>query len=402
RRWKPAAAICRVAVLIAGIACVSACAELPLASRPGPVGPNDTDNAATFRDLLSGRGAATSDAPQRAAAARRQPVRTDKEEGGEARIYEGASDSGQPIRTGGAASQLDGAAAGIVPTAYRVADAGVTPLEGDKFQVTFENADIAVVARAILGDSLRLNYSVDPRVRGSISLSAQRPVSRSQLLWMLENALRAQGAILVRQEGDYRVLPASEAEGVGGTNIGPDAGTPGFGITALPLQNISADALTKILVGFGASADAVRVDPSRNLVIVRGTTSERQWMIDTALAFDVDWMRSQSVGILPVKDSSPEVVINEISQMAGAVAVRLQPIARLNAILAVARSPESIRQVQTWVTRLDRRSDFGPRVHVYRLKSADARKVVAVLRDVFGSSGNTTMASEQTSPAGAV
>jgi general secretion pathway protein D len=151
------------------------------------------------------------------------------------------------------------------------------------------------------------------------------------------------------------------------------------------------------LVGFGAAQEAIRVDATRNLLIVRGTTSERQWMIDTALAFDVDWMRHQSVGIFPVKRSSPEVVINEINNMADTSVIKMQPISRLNAVLVVAKNPESVRQVQTWIGRLDRQSDFGPRAHVYRLKSADARKIVAVLREVFGS-GSSTIASEQTAP----
>jgi general secretion pathway protein D len=312
-------------------------------------------------------------------------------------IYDGDGGRGQPISVTGANTPTSDSTPDILPAAYRVAEGGLSPIEGNKFQVVFENADINVVARAILGDGLKSNYSIDPRVHGTISLSAQRPVSRSQLLWILENALRAQGAILVHQEGVYRVLPASEAQAVGGANIGPDAGTPGFGITALPLQNISVDALNKILIGFGAAPESVRIDQTRNLLVVRGTTSERQWVIDTALAFDVDWMRNQSVGIFPVKNSSPDVIINEINQMADASVLKMQPIARLNAVLVVGRSPESVRQVQTWVTRLDRQTDFGPRVRVYRLKSADARKIVGVLKDVFGS-GNSATASEQTAP----
>ena len=389
----------RVALLLVAVTCISGCAQLASSS-----GGSSTDSGipASFRDLLNGRSPAANDTRQsRRDASRPQGQPSDDGESTQARIYDGAGDNGQTINMVGARPPIGETASGFVPASYRVAEGGVTPMDGDKFQVVFDNADISVVTRAILGDSLKANYSVDPRVHGSISLSAQRPVSRSQLILMLENALRAQGAVLVHQDGVYRVLPGSEAQGVGGANIGPDAGTPGFGITALPLQNISADALTKILVGFGAAAESVRIDAAKNLLIVRGTTSERQWMIDTALAFDVDWMRNQSVGIFPIRHSSPEVIINEINQMADSSVLKMQPIARMNAILAVARSPENVRQVQTWVTRLDRQTDFGPRVHVYRLKSADARKVVSVLRDVFGS-GNSATASEQTSPGAVV
>jgi general secretion pathway protein D len=287
-----------------------------------------------------------------------------------------------------------------MPVAFNLAANGVTLADGDKFQVVFDNADIGAVARAVLGDGLKVNYLVDPRVRGTITLSAQRPVSRSQLLWLLENALRPAGAILVQQEGVYRILPAADSRSVGAANIGPDAGAPGFGTTALPLQYISADTLSKILIGFGAAAESIKIDPSRNLLIVRGSTSERQWLIDTALAFDVDWMRNQTVGIFPVKNSSPEVVIKEIDQLAPESSLlKMQAITRLNSILVVAKNADTVRQVQTWVNRLDRRNDYGPGVHVYRLKSADARKVVIVLKEVFGSGGPGTT-TEQTTVSG--
>jgi general secretion pathway protein D len=291
---------------------------------------------------------------------------------------------------------------GFMPATYLPAvESGISPTEGDKFQVTLENAEINFVVRTILGDTLKANYVIDPRVHGTITLSAQRPVTRKQLLSLLEVALRGQGAVMTNQDGTYRIVPVSEANGVGGTNIGPDAGEPGFGTTALPLDRISADALGKILEGFGAPAGAVKVDAAHNLLLVRGTTSERQWVIDTALAFDVDWMRNQSVGVFPVSRSSPEVVINELNQIADTSVVKFQPISRMNAVLAVAKSPDTIREVKSWIARLDRRNDYGPRAHVYRLKSADARKVVSVLRDIFGG-GSNAPENASTAPQGPV
>ena len=401
-RISALAALGHVVFVLLVVGCVTGCSGLSNVLQPASQQAVEPPNKlANFSDILSG-------GPASAPAGRTSQPLTDRpgsaaaggRAGDKAVIYNGEDVARAPIvdRSMPAAEQHSG----IIPAAYSVADRGVSPAEGDKFQVVFENADIGSVARAILGDGLKLNYIVDPRVRGTITLSAQRPVTRQQLLWMLETALRSAGAVLYQQEGVYHIVPATEARGVGGANIGPDAGEPGFGITALPLQNISADTLSKILSGFGAAPESVKVDESRNLLIVRGSTSERQWLIDTALAFDVDWMRNQSVGIFPVKHSSPEVVIREIEQMAAnAALLKLQPITRLNAILVVAKSASTVRQVQTWIERLDRRSDYGPGLHVYRLKSADARKVVTVLREVFIAGGSTN-ATEQTSVSGPV
>jgi general secretion pathway protein D len=105
-------------------------------------------------------------------------------------IYYGDASTRQVIPGGEARPAADQSQPGIKPVAY--VETGIAPANGDKFQVTFENADINAVVRAILGDTLKANYSIDPRVHGTISLSAQRPVSRNQLLWLLETALRAQ------------------------------------------------------------------------------------------------------------------------------------------------------------------------------------------------------------------
>jgi general secretion pathway protein D len=266
---------------------------------------------------------------------------------------------------------------------------GVTRTE-DGINLNFENAEIKSVVRAVLGDILNLNFTIDPGVSGTISLSTRRPIRREQLLPLLETALRSRGAIMVQNNGFVRIVPDRDAVGMGGVNVGKNAGTGGYGITALPLENISADALSKILEGFGAPAGSVRVDPERNLLIVRGSSGERQQLIDTALAFDVDWMRNQTVGIFPVRHTSPDAIISELGKLSGATAITYQPIERMNAILAVAKSADAIQRASSWISRLDRTSDAGSRVRVYRLKYADARRVAALVRDMFGSRGSQT------------
>lgn len=302
--------------------------------------------------------------------------------GNSGRIVTAGLDVGGPFDNGmsrsGLRAQNDG----------RAQEQGVTRAPGNSLNVNFENADIKAVTRAILGDILNLNYAIDPRITGTLTLYTRRPIARQQLLPLLEDALRAQGAAIVKQNEIYRILPDKEATGLGRTNVGRNAGDAGFGITALPLENISADALSKILDGFGAPPRSVRIDPDRNLLIIQGTYSEREQLIDTAMAFDVDWMRNQSVGVFPVRNANPDVVIGELNKMVDANSVRFQAIDRMNAILAVSRSPQAIRQVSTWISRLDRINNAGVRVRVYRLKHADARRIATLIREVFGIGGS--------------
>jgi general secretion pathway protein D len=365
------------------------CAREPNAGATPAASPSNSLAPADYHDIINGAATSTfSSKPTASGEASRPPDMSRRAE-----IYDGAGMNPQRL-VESESKPL------VVPVAYADKE-GVTSVEGNAVQVNFENADISAVARAILGDVLNANYTIDPRVKGTISLSTRRPVPRNQLLWLLETALRAQGSLIVQQGVVYRILPAGEANAVGDVNVGPEVGAPGYGISALPLQNISVEVLNKILDGFGAPPGSVHVDPARNLLIVRGTAGERQWVIDTALAFDVDWMRNQAVGVFPVQRSGPEVIINELNQLADPSVVRFQPITRMNAILAVSKSRQAIHQVSTWIGRLDQDNGYGPSAHVYRLKHSDVRKVVAVIKETF-LAGSQSAGGDQIAPGGGI
>ena len=267
---------------------------------------------------------------------------------------------------------------------------GAAPAGGDAFDLNFENADVTTVAKVLLGDVLRVDYLVDPRVEGTISLSSAKPIARKDILPLLENALQLNGAVVARQGDVYQIVLASEAAGSGSVDVGSRRVSPGYGLTVLPLENVSADTVMKLVEGFGARAGTVRVDPTRNLLLVQGSAPERRAMIETALAFDVDWMRGQSVGVFPLANATPEVMIAELNRIMdagsggpGAGLVRFQPVSRLNAVLAISQSPKYVQQVATWVRRLDRADQENTRLRVYRVQHGDARRIATILNSVF-------------------
>ena len=206
---------------------------------------------------------------------------------------------------------------------------------------------------------------------------------------MLESALRVSNIALVRDGRSYRLVPTADALAAGSIDRAdePDAG---FGVSVVPLQFVSAQTLTKLLENFAAKPGMVRAEPSRNLLVIQGNSGERRAAIETVLSFDADWMVGQSVGIYPVSNSTPEPVIAELERIIDAgegglthSLVKLQPIARQNAILAVTRKPEFLKRISTWIERLDRSGSAGTGVKVYRMRYGDARQVAGLLNDIF-------------------
>ncbi len=76
---------------------------------------------------------------------------------------------------------------------------------GNGFDLNFENTPVATVAKVVLGDILQTGYTIDPRVQGTVSLVSVRPVAKSDIVFVLENALRISG---VRACSRYRRLSA--------------------------------------------------------------------------------------------------------------------------------------------------------------------------------------------------
>jgi general secretion pathway protein D len=268
--------------------------------------------------------------------------------------------------------------------------------QGDGYALNFENAPVTTVAKVILGNILRANYTIDPRVQGTVTISSGRPVAKGDLVFVLENALRMSNVVLVLDKGGYRLIPAGEATGSGRVTAAAGADQPGYGLTVVPLRYASAPTILKLLDSFALKPGAARVDPARNLILVQGSGPERRGAVETILSFDVDWMRGQSVGIYPVQSATPEAIISELEKILAngegglnQSMVKLQPIARLNAVLVVTQQPNLLRVASTWIARLDKSNTAGAGVRVYRLRYGDAKQIAQLLNDIFGAqSGN--------------
>ncbi len=283
---------------------------------------------------------------------------------------------------------------------------------GDGYDLNFDNAPVTTVAKVILGDILGVGYIIDPRAQGTVTLSSGRPVAKSDVLYVLESALRVSNIALVRNADGYRLVPLNEAIASGspdvvGTGHPPQAG---YGVSIVPLRYVSAATITKLLDNFAAKQGAIRVDAARNMILIQGTGPERRTAVETVLSFDTDWMRGQSVGIFPVHHSTPEPIISEIEKIMeigdGGLnhdLIKLQPIGRLNAILVATQKPALLKTAQNWIRRLDNSEISSTGVKVYRVRYGDAKNLAQLLNAMFtgaGSGSSIDSASNQIAPGG--
>lgn len=236
----------------------------------------------------------------------------------------------------------------------------------------------------MLGDALKRNYTIDPKVAGTVTISSARPLSEEDLLTVLENVLKMNGAALIKDGAGFKVVEQTSAV-AGWADVGE--ASPGFGVSILPLRYVSARTVISLVDGFAAPAGTVRAEAARNILIVVGSSADRKAAIETALSFDQDWMQDQSVAIVPLRKTKPETIVPELERIfragqgdIGADIAQFIPMSRLKAVLVVAAQREALERATTWVQRLDSNdANLEAKVFVYRVKYRDAQKLAGLV-----------------------
>ena len=112
--------------------------------------------------------------------------------------------------------------------------------------LNFEGESIQAVVHTILGEVLQETFVIAPGVGGEVTFSTSRPVTREQLMPILELLLQWNGATMVYSEGRYHILPVADAiKGHLTPLIGSAATARGYEVRAIPLTYISAIEMEK-------------------------------------------------------------------------------------------------------------------------------------------------------------
>jgi len=262
------------------------------------------------------------------------------------------------------------------------------PVSNEPADITlnFVNADIKDVAKTILGDYLKLNYEIGAGVQGTITIQTSQPLTRSQVLPVLEQALRLNDMALVVTNGVYKILPLAAASKQTGPARAAGENAAGYGIEVVPVRYISAAEMAKLLEPLAPTQGIIHVDSTHNVLIVEGTAEERQTVIDDVALFDTNTMQNMSFALLQPNYTDAEELTRELNQVMGGLngtpsaLVRLVPINRLNAILAITPQPRYLDQLQSWMKRLDKPGQGSDRrLFVYHVQNGRAGDLATTL-----------------------
>jgi general secretion pathway protein D len=179
------------------------------------------------------------------------------------------------------------------------------PLAGGAAGLKFENAPLGDVVHVIMREVAKVNYLIHPPITGAVTLSTQGNVSADDAVFLLENALLANGFVMAQDaRGTYHigrpdvvrnVVPAVRQA------IKSNPMPPGHGAIIIPLKYIGAAEMAAILKPMAPGESIVRIDTVRNLLVMTGNRSQAEGWLDIVSTFDVDMLKGMSVAVIPLK-----------------------------------------------------------------------------------------------------
>jgi len=306
-------------------------------------------------------------------------------------------------------------AGGVEDVELRVGEAAFINEEAAKRQLSavsadgeivlnFEGESVQSVVHTILGEVLQETFVIGPGVSGQVTFSTSKPVSRDQLMPILELLLRWNGAAMVFTEGRYHILPVSEAiRGTLTPVLSDENLAMGYEVRVVPLEFIGALEMVKILEPYVREGAIVRVDPLRSMIFLAGTQEELRNYQQTVEIFDVDWLAGMSVGIYPLHTVDVESITSELTTIFGMEAesplagmFRFVPLERLASIMVITPQEAYLEKAREWIKTLDRgAAGSGVQLYVYRVKNLEAQVLADYLSQLFG--GQTSSPRENTS-----
>lgn len=296
------------------------------------------------------------------------------------------------------------------------------PLDATSLQsVRFEDAPARDVVHAVLGDILKAEFLMHSPLEGRITIVTPGNVSPDQALYLLETALHAMGQLVVRDaRGTFHVGKPDALRAVV-PNVRAVSGftpqlAPGYGPIVVPLKYIGAAEMAAILRPMATAESIARVDTVRNLLLLVGSRAQAEGWLSLVSTFDVDLLKSMSVGVFPLKHvtvkdveaalqllgaatgastqptpggaagtaPAPQAAAAATNPLAGVV--RILPVERLNSVIVVTPRAAYLEEARQWIERLDKADNNSAeaRLHVYQVKNGSAKQLADVLNGVYG------------------
>ena len=276
---------------------------------------------------------------------------------------------------------------------YSEEAAAINAALGESF--SFRDAPIELVLSQILGETFGMSYSIDPQVRGNLTLRLEGIATREQAISGLNAALNLQGLQIQERGGTFVV------NRIGGQDA--DAKLPVFITSEEPLPTNTP--LAVLQIKYANVADVTEIarsmlppgiiqhsDDARGFVVLSGSPSDVSAAAKLLKSLDVNWLSSVSTALIPVENAGPSEIAADIQPILERIGgVSVVPLDRLQTLMVISRHRDTLDQTREWIARLDQ--DATPKLTrdllIYEARHVNAEDLVALTAGSSASSGQS-------------
>ncbi|ANA33244.1 type II secretion system secretin GspD [Ralstonia mannitolilytica] len=286
---------------------------------------------------------------------------------------------------------------------------------GDEVSLNFVNADLDSVVKAV-GQATGKNFIVDPRVKGTVNLVTEKPVTRAQALESLGSILRMQGYAIVEGNGFTKVVPEADAK-LQGSPVGNASARGGEQVVTqvFRLQHESANNLVPVLRPMIAPNNTITAYPANNTLVITDYADNLRRIgriiasIDTPAAGETELIPLKNAVAIDVAATLQKLLDPSAGGAGGAGAgaalsdpsLRTSVVAepRSNSVMVRASSAARLAQAKQLIAKLDMPAARPGNIWVVPLKNANAVQLATTLRAIVAADA-TLSASAATGPGG--
>ena len=272
--------------------------------------------------------------------------------------------------------------------------------------LNFVGADIESVVKAV-GHYTGTNFLIDPRVKGTISLISEKPVTKAQAMQLLSSALRLQGYTVVASGPFTKVVPEADAK----LQAGPIQTTPGRGgdggavrgdqiaTQVFKLNYESAVNMVPVLRPLISPNNTINANPGTNSLVITDYADNLRRL--GRIIASLDMPAAADLDVLPIRHAVATDIATMVNRLldggsaggqpggqgvaGGSDRTSLLADSRTNSVIIRAPSEARARLARSLVDKLDQPTAMPGNVHVIYLKNAEATKLALTLRAVVAS-----------------
>jgi general secretion pathway protein D len=263
---------------------------------------------------------------------------------------------------------------------------------GGMVSLNFNRADLIEIIH-ILAQHLRLTYTIDPEVKGTVTINSSEPLRTEDLLPIFHQVLRMNGAVAVRAGNVYRIMPIKDGKGLA-RPMGSSR-EDSFALQIVPVRFFAVAEMKKVLTPFVMPGGEIIENPRGNFLVIMDLPSNIQRLMEIADLIDVQVFAGTRMEIYQPKVASAEELATEMTKVMQAYAASVPQtesftaqflaLPRINQLLVISHSEAAWTYAKRWLDRIDIIAEGpGRRIFVYPVENGKADELAAVLSSALG------------------